>query len=245
MCHSPRRHPNSRLALKAERRAWSRGRAKPRQPSSSPSGPPRNRTLYELRPRGRRRGCRRDHRCRARRSARTETAIATAIIARGSTRAAITHRAEARETEKPSNRRRNAPPPRTVERMTAVMLGPNSAMTFRASRRALRCSATWTPCPTRSPTRSRRSVPRRRGSGFGLPRSAQGDRPRFRSPSGQLVRRRSGRQCSRRRSHRGRPRSDRRSHRGRGRPAAPVGLGNPSRCPLQGSAIVRPSKADG
>jgi hypothetical protein len=64
---------------------------------------------------------------------RTETAIATAIIARGSTTATTTHRTDAGLMEKPSNSRPSWPPPRTAERMSAVMLGPESAMTFRTA----------------------------------------------------------------------------------------------------------------
>jgi len=98
------------------------------QPSSSPSGPPRKRILTNSVVRTPTRaivitgvGAP---------SAKTETAIVARIIARGSARATITHMAEARAIERPSNSRRRCPPPRTAERMSAVMLGPDRATMF-------------------------------------------------------------------------------------------------------------------
>ena len=63
----------------------------------------------------------------------TETAIAAAIIARGSTSATTIQRTDSRDSENPASRRRSSPRPNTVASTSAAILGPAIATTLRTA----------------------------------------------------------------------------------------------------------------
>ena len=130
-CQKPQTSPRRMLASNAFRCCCSRGRAKPRQPSSSSTGPPRNSTRTNsasttpARPNvtaG-----------RGAPKAATETAIAAAIIAKGSTSATTVQRTDSRDSENPASRRRSSLRPNTVASTSAAILGPAIATTLRAA----------------------------------------------------------------------------------------------------------------